>query len=47
MRIPIIEYPPIVRQNLPHFRQVFTNRNQVKHLYEYVTGLIAGDQAAI
>lgn len=47
MRVPIVEYPQIVRQNLPHFEQVFGNKNQVKHFCEYVTGLIAGDKATI
>jgi len=47
MRVPIVEYPQIVRQNLPNFRQVFANRNQVKHFCEYVTGLIAGDKGTI
>jgi hypothetical protein len=47
MRVPIVEYPQIVQQNLPYFRQVFANRNQVKHFCEYVTGLIAGDKATI
>ena len=41
MRIPIVEYPQIVRQNLPEFQQVFANKNQIKHFCEYVTGLIA------
>jgi len=47
MRVPIVEYPQIVRQNLPQFKQVFANKNQVKHFCEYVTGLIAGDKATI
>jgi hypothetical protein len=47
MRMPIVEYPKIVRQNLVHFEQVFANKNQVKHFCEYVTGLIAGDKATI
>ena len=47
MRVPIVEYPQIVRQNLPQFEQVFGNKNQVKHFCEYVTGLIAGDKATI
>ena len=47
MRVPIVEYPRIVLQNLPYFRQVFANKNQVKHFCEYVTGLIAGDKATI
>jgi len=47
MRVPIVEYPEIVRQNLPRFRPVFANKNQAKHFCEYVTGLIAGDKATI
>jgi SRSO17 transposase len=47
MRVPIVEYPQIVRQNLPQFEPVFANKNQVKHFCEYVTGLIAGDKATI
>jgi len=47
MRVPIVEYPEIVRQNLPRFRPVFANKNQTKHFCEYVTGLIAGDKATI
>jgi len=47
MRVPIVEYPEIVRRNLPQFRSVFANKNQVKHFCEYVTGLIAGDKATI
>ena len=47
MRVPIVEYPQIVRQNLPQFEQVFANKNQVKHFCEYITGLIAGDKATI
>jgi SRSO17 transposase len=47
MRVPIVEYPEIVRRNLPQFEAVFANKNQVKHFCEYVTGLIAGDKATI
>lgn len=47
MRVPIVEYPQIVRRNLPQFEQGFANKNQVKHFCEYVTGLIAGDKTTI
>jgi hypothetical protein len=47
MRVPIVEYPQVIRQNLPQFESVFANKNQVKHFCEYVTGLIAGDKATI
>ena len=47
MRVPIVEYPEIVRQNVPQFEPIFANKNQVKHFCEYVTGLIAGNKATI
>jgi SRSO17 transposase len=47
MRVPIVEYPEIVRRNLPQFEPVFANKNQIKHFCEYVTGLIVGDKATI
>ena len=47
MRVPIVEYPEIVRRNLPQFEPIFANKNQVKHFCEYVTGLIVGDKATI
>ena len=47
MRVPIVEYPEIVRQNEPQFEPLFANKNQIKHFCEYVTGLIAGDKATI
>lgn len=47
MRIPIVEYPEIVRQNLPYFAEVFATKKQIKHFCEYVTGLIAGDKATV
>jgi len=47
MRLPIVEYPQIVRQNLPHLEGVFTSRKQIKHFCEYVTGLIAGHKATV
>jgi hypothetical protein len=47
MRLPIVEFPSIVLDNLTHFVPVFSTGEQVKHFCEYVTGLIAGDQATI
>ena len=47
MRLPIVEYPEIVRKNLNEFAGVFRTREQKKHFCEYITGLIAGDEATV
>lgn len=47
MRMPIVEYPQIVAENLSYFASVFETGEQRKHFCEYVTGLIAGDKATI
>lgn len=47
MRLPIVQFPSIVVNNLMHFAPVFATDEQVKHFCEYVTGLIAGDKATI
>jgi hypothetical protein len=47
MRLPIVEFPHIVRDHLAHFAPVFATREQQKHFCEYVTGLIAGDKATV
>lgn len=47
MHLPIVQYPRIVEQNLSWFSPVFSTREQHKHFREYVTGLIAGDNATI
>ncbi len=47
MQVPVVEYPEIVRRNLPQFEAIFANKNQVKHFCEYVTGLIVGNKATI
>ena len=47
MRLPIVEFPHIVSENLAHFAPVFATREQQKHFCEYVTGLIAGDKATV
>ncbi|MFN8445222.1 MAG: transposase [Caldilineaceae bacterium] len=47
MRLPIVDYPEIVRKNLCEFEEVFHTPEQKKHFCEYVTGLIAGDEATV
>jgi hypothetical protein len=47
MRMPIVQFPSIVLDNLAHFASVFGRAEQRKHFCEYVTGLIAGDQATV
>lgn len=47
MRLPVVQFPSIVVNNLVHFAPVFATEEQVKHFCEYVTGLIAGDEATI
>lgn len=47
MRLPIVQYPSIVVNNLPSFASVFQTEEQKKHFCEYVTGLIAGDKKTI
>ena len=47
MRLPIVEFPHIVRDNLAQSAPVFATRDQLKHFCEYVTGLFAGDKATV
>jgi hypothetical protein len=47
MRVPIVQYPQIVTENLSWFQSEFRTREQQKHFCEYVTGLIAGDKPTI
>jgi hypothetical protein len=47
MRLPIVQFPNIVANNLSHFAPVFSTEEQKKHFCEYVTGLIAGDKATV
>lgn len=47
MRLPIVQYPSVVVNNLPYFMPVFQTEEQVKHFCEYVTGLMAGDKKTI
>jgi len=47
MRLPIVQFPNIVVENLVNFASVFGTDEQKKHFCEYVTGLIAGDKATV
>lgn len=47
MRLPIVQFPRIIAENLAYFAPVFQTAEQRKHFCEYVTGLIAGDKATI
>ena len=47
MRLPIVQFPRIVVENLGYFAPVFQTAEQQKHFCEYVTGLIAGDKTTI
>jgi len=47
MRLPIVQFPSIVIDNLPYFTPVFQTEEQVKHFCEYVTGLITGDKKTV
>ena len=47
MRLPIVQFPNIVVENLSNFASVFTTDEQKKHFCEYITGLIAGDKATV
>ncbi|HXV96938.1 MAG TPA: transposase [Anaerolineae bacterium] len=47
MRLPIVQFPRIIVENLGYFASVFQTTEQQKHFCEYVTGLIAGDKATV
>lgn len=47
MRLPIVQFPNIVVNNMSHFASVFATEEQKKHFCEYVTGLIVGDKATV
>jgi len=47
MRLPIVQFPRIIVENLGHFASVFQTTEQQKHFCEYVTGLIAGDKTTV
>jgi len=47
MRLPIVQIPRIIAENLSQFAPVFKTEEQRKHFCEYVTGLIVGDKATI
>ncbi|HBY96283.1 MAG TPA: hypothetical protein DEP84_20405 [Chloroflexi bacterium] len=45
--LPIVRFPGIVEQHAPWFGPVFATDEQRKHFREYVTGLVAGDEATV
>jgi len=45
--LPIVRFPRIVAEQAPWFDPVFATDEQRKHFREYVTGLIAGDEATV
>ena len=45
--LPIVRFPRIVEQQMSWFESVFTTDEQRKHFCEYVTGLIAGNEATV
>ncbi len=47
MRLPIVEYPKIVRASLKHFGSAFQTGAQRRHYCQYVTGLMAGDKGTV
>lgn len=47
MRLPIVQFPSIVADNLTNFAPVFQTKEQLKHFCEYVTGLIVGDKKTV
>lgn len=47
MRLPVVEFPNIVVNNLSQFASVFATEEQKKHFCEYVTGLIVGEKATV
>jgi hypothetical protein len=47
MRLPIVQHPSIVVNNLPYFASIFQTEEQKKLFCEYVTGLITGDKKPV
>lgn len=47
MRLPVVQFPNIVLDNLCYFAPVFQTDEQIKHFCEYVTGLIVGDKKTV
>jgi hypothetical protein len=47
MRLPSVQYPSVLTDDLPYFRPVFQTNEQVKPLCEYATGLMVGDKKTI
>ena len=45
--LPIVGFPQIVERQASWFDSVFATDEQRKHFREYVTGLIAGDEATV
>ena len=45
--LPVVQFPRIVEQQAARFDSVFTTDEQRKHFREYVTGLIAGNEATV
>lgn len=47
MRLPIVQFPDIVANNLRYFASVFQTEEQKRHFCEYVTGLMVGDKKTV
>ena len=47
MRLPVVQFPSVIVNNLPYFTSVFQSEEQVKHFCEYVTGLMVGDRKTV
>lgn len=47
MRLPIVQFPHIILDNLAHFAAVFQTAEQRQHFCEYVTGLMVGEKATV
>jgi hypothetical protein len=45
--LPVVQFPRIVEQQAAWFDSVFTTDEQRKHFREYVTDLIAGNEATV
>jgi len=45
--MPIIEFPPIVSDYGECFTEVFTNKRQINHFNEYLTGLMVSDNVTV
>ncbi len=47
MRLPVVQFPNIVVDNLSYLAPVFQADEQIKHFCECVTGLIVGDKKTV